>query len=232
MHRLIPAPRVDKSLGFARNWLHGNAHIEHRIPEGPWLAKVCPGLRFFGTWTSLTDCPAGFSARLSTHTSSAPRTTTLHRRSSPRRLSCPARSLDLESRPAPIRRGSQAPFTPRFRQKTSPHAWGLRLRKVHPMLAFDAWDDVAISSAVRNRHLGLWRLSQLNTQPTASPVNASRLSSRTTAYHSGPRRLAKPYLVGDSHLLIFCQLAWRTPPLAELSCRGSENVASRQLKTG
>ena len=82
------------------------------------------------------------------------------------------------------------------------------------MLAFDAWGDVAFSPPERDRHLGLWPLSQLNTQPTVSPVNASRLPSRTTAHHSGTRRLAKPYLVGDLHLLIFCQLAWRTLDLA------------------
>ncbi len=41
-----------------------------------------------------------------------------------------------------------------------------------------AWNDVAFSSAERDRHLGIRPVSQLNTQPMVSPVNASRLASR------------------------------------------------------
>ncbi len=41
-----------------------------------------------------------------------------------------------------------------------------------------AWDDVAFSSAERDQHLGIRPVSQLNTQPMVSPVNASRLASR------------------------------------------------------
>ena len=51
----------------------------------------------------------------------------------------------------------------------------------------------------------------------ASPVNASRLDSRVTAHHSGPRQLAKPYLVGDFHLLAFASLSWRTPVWVDYS---------------
>src|SRR3977135_3041513 len=40
------------------------------------------------------------------------------------------------------------------------------------------WDDVAFSSAERDRHLGIRPVSQLNTWPVVSPVNASRLPSR------------------------------------------------------
>src|SRR5215813_9508989 len=41
-----------------------------------------------------------------------------------------------------------------------------------------AMEDVAFSSAVRDRHLGIRPVSQLNTWPMVSPVNASRLPSR------------------------------------------------------
>ena len=36
-----------------------------------------------------------------------------------------------------------------------------------------------------------------------SPVNASRLPSRTIAHHSGPKPLAKRYSAEDLHLLSF-----------------------------
>jgi hypothetical protein len=63
--------------------------------------------------------------------------------------------------------------------------------------------DVAFSSAERDRHLGIRPVSQLNTQPVVSPVNASRRPSRDAAHHSGPGRLARPYPVEDFHLLSF-----------------------------
>ncbi len=53
-------------------------------------------------------------------------------------------------------------------------------------------------------------VSQLNTQPMVSPVNASRQTSRTAAHHSGPERLASPYSVEDFHLLSFASLSWRS----------------------
>ena len=62
----------------------------------------------------------------------------------------------------------------------------------------------------RDRHLEVRPISQLNTQPVVSPVNASRLPSQVTAHHSGPRRWARPYLVEDFHLLSFASLSWRT----------------------
>ena len=57
-------------------------------------------------------------------------------------------------------------------------------------------------------------VSQLNTQPMVSPVNASRQTSRSAAHHSGPKRLAKPYSAGDFHLLSFASLSWRSRLLA------------------
>ena len=46
-------------------------------------------------------------------------------------------------------------------------------------------------------------VSQLNTWPVVSPVNASRRPSRDAVHHSGSGRLARPYPVKDSHLLFF-----------------------------
>jgi uncharacterized membrane protein len=46
-------------------------------------------------------------------------------------------------------------------------------------------------------------VSQLNTQPMVSPVNASRQASRTAAHHSVPERLAKSvYRIGGSVLIV------------------------------
>jgi hypothetical protein len=95
-------------------------------------------------------------------------------------------------------------------QRTSPRAWGLRLREVPSLQASCAGTDVAFSSAVRDRHLGIRPVSQLNTQPVVSPVNASRRPSRDAAHHSGPGRLARPYPVKDLHLLSFASFSWRT----------------------
>ena len=57
-------------------------------------------------------------------------------------------------------------------------------------------------------------VSQLNTQPMVSPVNASRQTSRAAAHHSGSGRLARPYPAKDFHLLSFASLSWRSPQLA------------------
>src|SRR5262249_9318567 len=56
-----------------------------------------------------------------------------------------------------------------------------------------AMGDVAFSSAERDRHLGIRPVSQLNTWPVVSPVNASRRPSRDAAHHSGLGRLARPF---------------------------------------
>jgi hypothetical protein len=68
----------------------------------------------------------------------------------------------------------------------------------------------------RDRHLGRRPISQLNTWPVVSPVNASRRPSRDGAHHSGSGRLAIPYPVKDSHLLFFASFAWRTPSSVRL----------------
>ena len=58
-------------------------------------------------------------------------------------------------------------------------------------------------------------VSQLNTQPMVSPVNASRQTSRAAAHHSGSGRLARPYPAKDFHLLSFASLSWRSPFVAK-----------------
>src|ERR1700716_3575712 len=63
----------------------------------------------------------------------------------------------------------------------------------------------------RDRHLGIRPVSQLNTWPVVSPVNASRRPSRDAAHHSGSGRMASPYPMGDFHLLFFASFSWRTP---------------------
>src|SRR5262249_31156161 len=55
-----------------------------------------------------------------------------------------------------------------------------------------AMGDVAFSSTERDRHLGSRPVSQLNTWPMVSPVNASRRPSRDAAHHSGSGWLAGP----------------------------------------
>jgi len=95
-------------------------------------------------------------------------------------------------------------------QRTSPHAWGLRLREVWCPAGQYAWTNVAFSSTERNQHLEVRPISQLNTQPMVSSVNASRLPSQVTAHHSGSRRWARPYLVEDFHFLSIASLSWRT----------------------
>ena len=105
---------------------------------------------------------------------------------------------------------------PRFRTKDvstcmrSPTAQGpFHTCQVH------AWNDVAFSSTERDHHLGIRPVSQLNTQPMVSPVNASRLASRPEllAHHSGPEPLARLCSAVDFHLLSFASLSWRSPDL-------------------
>ena len=119
------------------------------------------------------------------------------------------RLMAFPSRPGTQVRAWMRP--PRFRTKNvstctrSPTARGSSHASHSP------WDDVAFSSAERDRHLGIRPVSQLNTWPVVSPVNASRLSSRTAVHHSGSGWLARPYPVKDSHLLFFASFSWRTP---------------------
>src|SRR5215471_16113257 len=56
-----------------------------------------------------------------------------------------------------------------------------------------AMGDVAFSARERDRHLGIRSVSQLNTWPVVSPVDASRRPSRDAAHHSGLGWLARPF---------------------------------------
>src|ERR1700686_4846319 len=78
------------------------------------------------------------------------------------------------------------------------------------MQASTSWADVAFSSSERDRHLGIGPVSQLDTWPVVSPVNASRRPSRDAAHHSGSGRLARPSPWGTftSYSL---PASWRTP---------------------
>jgi hypothetical protein len=78
------------------------------------------------------------------------------------------------------------------------------------MLASNACVGVAFSISEEDRHLGIRPVSQLNTQPMASPVNASPKPSRAYMHHSGSGRTVNPYSVEDFHLLSFASFAWRT----------------------
>ena len=83
----------------------------------------------------------------------------------------------LPSRAGPARLRARV-RPPRFRAKNfstctrSPTARGSSHASQYAM------EDVAFSSAVRDRHLGIRPVSQLNTWPVVSPANASRLPSR------------------------------------------------------
>ena len=100
------------------------------------------------------------------------------------------RLVAFPSRPGTRGRAWMRP--PRFRAKNfstctrSPTARGSSHASHSP------WDDVAFSSTERDRHLGIRPVSQLNTWPVVSPVNASRRPSRDAAHHSGSGRLARP----------------------------------------
>src|SRR5258708_5433964 len=111
------------------------------------------------------------------------------------------RLVAFPSRPGTRVRAWMRP--PRFRAKNfstctrSPTARGSSHASHSP------WDDVAFSSTEGDRHLGIRPVSQLNTWPVVSPVNASRRPSRDAAHHSGSGRMASPYPMGDFHLLFF-----------------------------
>jgi hypothetical protein len=119
---------------------------------------------------------------------------------------------------------------PRFRAKNfstctrSPTARGSSHASHSP------WDDVAFSSTEGDRHLGIRPVSQLNTWPVVSPVNASRRPSRDAAHHSGSGRLARPSPWGTftSYSL---PASWRTPlwvKLRKTQCEQMFSALSRK----
>jgi hypothetical protein len=72
------------------------------------------------------------------------------------------------------------------------HAWGLRLREVLRMLAIT--HPLVLPSAMLN-DVGtpVAILSQLNTLPACTPVNASMAALRLATHDSGPRWIATPF---------------------------------------
>jgi hypothetical protein len=67
---------------------------------------------------------------------------------------------------------------PRFRAKNFSTCTRSQTARGSSHASQYAMEDVAFSSTERDRHLGIRPVSQLNTWPAASPVNASRLPSR------------------------------------------------------
>jgi len=73
------------------------------------------------------------------------------------------------------------------------HAWGLRLRTVLRILALA--HPPVLPSAMRNDVGPLVTIiSQLNTQPTCAPVNASLPALRLATHDSGSGQFATPFL--------------------------------------
>src|ERR1039458_3934319 len=92
------------------------------------------------------------------------------------------------------------------------------------MQASTSWDDVAFSSTEGDRHLGIRPVSQLNTWPVVSPVNASRLPSRAEPRASlGGGAVGYVFPVGDSHLLFFASFSWRTPRWVNLGASSARH---------
>jgi hypothetical protein len=84
-----------------------------------------------------------------------------------------------------------------------------------PIQASTLWATLPSLQHERDRHLEIRPVSQLNTWPVVSPVNASRRPSPDAVHHSGLGQLARPFPWG-AHFPrglsppILCQLAWRT----------------------
>ena len=73
------------------------------------------------------------------------------------------------------------------------HATGLRLRRVRPMLAI-THPPMLPSVMLNDIGTPIAIISQLNTLPAFSPVNASMAASRLATHDSGPGWLATPFL--------------------------------------
>jgi len=72
------------------------------------------------------------------------------------------------------------------------HAWGLRLREVRQVLAI-AHLSVLPSAMLNDVGTPVAIISQLNTLPACTPVNASMAASRPTTHDSGPGWIATPF---------------------------------------
>ena len=129
------------------------------------------------------------------------------------------RLVAFPSRPGTRVRAWMRP--PRFRAKNFPTCTRSPTARGSSHASHSPWDDVAFSSTERDRHLGIRPVSQLNTWPVVSPVNASRRPSRDAAHHSGSGRLARPSPWGTftSYSL---PASWRTPNRVKTGLGGPE----------
>src|SRR3982751_4763780 len=73
------------------------------------------------------------------------------------------------------------------------HSWGLRLSRFLRMLAL-APPPVLPSAMVNDVGTPVAIISQLNTQPACTPVNASMAALRLATHDSGPGWIAIPFL--------------------------------------
>ena len=73
------------------------------------------------------------------------------------------------------------------------HAWGLRLRRVLRTLAI-AHPPVLPSALLNDVGTPVAIISQLNTLPACTPVNASMAASRLATHDSGSGWFATPFL--------------------------------------
>ena len=122
--------------------------------------------------------------------------------------------------PGPLVAAAGAMRPPRFRAKDVSTPMGSpTARGPSHTSPFIAWDDVAVSTTEKIGTLEM-PVSQLNTQPMVSPVNASRQPARAAAHHSGPKRLAGPCSAVDFHLPSFAGLSWRSPVMATSGLSG------------
>ena len=72
-------------------------------------------------------------------------------------------------------------------------AWGLRLRRVLRMLAM-THPSVLPSAMLNDVGTPVAIISQLNTRPACTPVNASMAAFRLATHDSGPGWIANPFL--------------------------------------
>jgi hypothetical protein len=72
------------------------------------------------------------------------------------------------------------------------HAWGLRLREVRQVLAI-VHLSVLPSAMLNDVGTPVAIISQLNTRPACSPVNASMAALRLATHDSGPGWIATPF---------------------------------------
>src|SRR5262245_28449452 len=95
-------------------------------------------------------------------------------------------------------------------RRTSPRAWGLRLREAPRPQACPRRGCCLLVKRTRSAPRNSTRFAaQYPARGHPCERFAAGLATRL-AHHSGPRRLARPFLAEDLHLLFFRQLDWRT----------------------